>query len=147
MFLPPQKSRISSWHVKRDGTLALLCCNVALASGVESVEIPWTHVQCCCSLTISIGMSWKGNYPALTCAQGLLASVSMRFPCLYCCGNGLGQRVRERNTYLQYLNVCLSGSATESSIQKSISTLAAPCFLIINVLVRARHNAAAKGSL
>ena len=28
------------WHVKRDGTLALLCCNVALASGVESVEIP-----------------------------------------------------------------------------------------------------------
>lgn len=59
----------------------------------------------------------------------------------------LGQRVRERNTYLQYLNVCLSGSATESSIQKSISTLAAPCFLIINVLVRARHNAAAKGSL
>ena len=57
------------------------------------------------------------------------------------------QRVRERNTYLQYLNVCLSGSVTESSIQKSISTLAAPCFLIINVLVRARHNAAAKGSL
>lgn len=40
MFLPPQKSRTSSWHVKRDGTLALLCCNVALASGVESVEIP-----------------------------------------------------------------------------------------------------------
>ena len=56
-------------------------------------------------------------------------------------------RVRERNTYLQYLNVCLSGSATESSIQKSISTLAAPCFLNYQRLMRARHNAAAKGSL
>ena len=33
------KIETSSWHMKKDGTLALLCCNVALASGVESVEI------------------------------------------------------------------------------------------------------------